>query len=156
VQTHTRRSASGFQSFDDAPYCLLVTFRRSGAPVPTPVCFGIEDSTMYLRSEGNLGKVKRIRNNPAVQVAPCGRQGAPLACAIEARARLITDKREQRRAEKAIQRNYGLLRLIYRTFAPLMRVHPVYVAVTPEREGTLSSIPGRAQRFPSQARRHGR
>jgi hypothetical protein len=103
---------------------------------------------MYLRSEGNLGKVKRIRNNPAVQVAPCGRQGGPLACAIEARARLITDKREQRRAEKAIQRNYGLLRLIYRTFAPLMRVHPVYVAVTPREGGDTQLDSGKGAAVP--------
>jgi uncharacterized protein len=155
VETPSRESASGFESFHDAPYCLLVTFRRTGLPVPTSVCFGIDDGTLYVRSEGNLGKVKRIRNNPTVQIAPCRRQGAPLDSAIEGRARLITDKREQRQAENAIQRHYGLVRLIYRTIAPPMRVHPVYLAVTAETGGTLSSIPESARPLPAGAPRHG-
>jgi uncharacterized protein len=138
VETDGHHSRSGFESFHAAPYCLLVTFRRNGEPVSTPVCFGIEDSTMYLRSEGNLGKVKRIRTNPAVQVAPCRRQGDTLGPAIDARARLITDGREERRAERSIQRNYGVLRLIYRTLAPLTGVRGMYIAVTRGTRGVRS------------------
>jgi PPOX class probable F420-dependent enzyme len=120
---------AGFDSFRTARYCLLVTFRRSGAPVPTPVCFGVVDRTLYLRSEGELGKVKRMRNDPRVRVAPCNRRGEPVGPEIEAHARLIDDPGERRRAERAIQSNYGLLRLVYRTFAQLARVRAVYFAL---------------------------
>ena len=33
---------SGFDHLEGHKYCLLVTFRRSGEPVPTPVWFGLD------------------------------------------------------------------------------------------------------------------
>jgi hypothetical protein len=39
LEDGTKEPTAGFESFRAAPYCLLVTFRRTGTPVPTPVCF---------------------------------------------------------------------------------------------------------------------
>src|SRR6516164_763275 len=64
--------------FAGAKYLSLETFRKTGAGVRTPVWFAQDvlpsapDSTVfYIYSEADAGKVKRIRNNPTVRVAPC-------------------------------------------------------------------------------------
>jgi uncharacterized protein len=91
---------------------LLVSFRRNGAAVATPVWFGIDAGRLYLRSGTEDGKVKRIRRDPYVLVAPCTFSGRPLGRPMAARARILASH-EERRAEHALRRNYGLGRWIY-------------------------------------------
>src|SRR2546422_8533574 len=52
-------------------YGLLVTFRRDGTPVATPVWAAVAGQRVFLRAERNSGKVKRLRNNPRALLAPC-------------------------------------------------------------------------------------
>ena len=70
--------ARGFEHLRGHKYCLLVTYKRSGEPVPTPVWFGLGDGKLYVRSEAGVAKVRRIRNDPRVRVAPCTVRGKPL------------------------------------------------------------------------------
>ena len=92
---------------------LLVSFRRNGASVATPVWFGIEAERLYVRSGTQNGKVKRIRREPRVLVAPCTFRGRPLGRPMAARARIL-ESHEEHQAERALQGNYGLGRWIYR------------------------------------------
>ena len=77
----------GFEHLRGHKYCLLVTYKRSGEPVPTPVWFGLGDGELYVRSEADVAKVKRIRNDSRVRVAPCTVRGKPLGPPAEGRAR---------------------------------------------------------------------
>ena len=95
---------------------LLVSFRRDGTPVPTPVWFGLSGDRAYARSEANDAKVARIRRNPNVLVAPCDLRGAPLGPAMRARARVLQDGESTRCAERAIVENIGLRRRAYDAF----------------------------------------
>jgi Pyridoxamine 5'-phosphate oxidase len=63
------RTVSGFDHLRGHKYCLLVTYKRSGEAVPTPVWFGLGDGKLYVRSEAKVAKVKRIRNDARVRVA---------------------------------------------------------------------------------------
>ena len=59
-------------------YISLVTFRRSGERVPTAVWFakfGDTENTFGVITETNAGKVKRIRNNPKIEVQVCDIKG---------------------------------------------------------------------------------
>ena len=47
-------------------YMSLTTFRESGEPVSTPVWFAIVDDRVYVGTDPESGKMKRIRNNPRV------------------------------------------------------------------------------------------
>ena len=69
----------GFAALRGHKYCLLVTYRRSGEPVPTPVWFGLDEAgdALYVRTESRAGKVKRIRANPRVLVGPASARGKP-------------------------------------------------------------------------------
>ena len=54
-------TADSFAALIDEEFALLVTFRRSGAPVPTLVWFGMQDGRLYVESLADAGKVKRSR-----------------------------------------------------------------------------------------------
>ena len=53
---------------DDARYVNLATFRRTGARVATPVWAAAAGDKLYIFTEGDAGKVKRLRNSPRAQV----------------------------------------------------------------------------------------
>jgi PPOX class probable F420-dependent enzyme len=125
----TEANASGLQHLQGHKYCLLVTFRRSGEPVPTPVWFGLDGDRLYARSEERVGKVKRIRSNPRVLVAPCDARGKPLGPAAEAQARIVSAAEEER-AERAIQSNFGIGRRVYEGVAMNLGPQGVYLEVT--------------------------
>jgi uncharacterized protein len=119
-----------FGQFPGRKHCLVVTYRRSGEPVPTPVWFGIADGKLYFRSEERVGKIKRIRANGSVLVAPCDSRGKPKGEGVEAEARILSPDEEER-AESAIQSNFGLGRRMYEGVAMNLAPKGVYVEVTP-------------------------
>ena len=79
----TRGDRMGFAAFAGQKYMNLETFKRNGHGVKTPVWFAAEPSArldsnearLYVYTVGVSGKVKRIRNNPRVNVAPCDMSG---------------------------------------------------------------------------------
>ena len=52
-------------------YLNLESFKRDGTPVQTPVWFAEEQGVLYVYTLANAGKVKRIRRNPRIRIAPC-------------------------------------------------------------------------------------
>ena len=87
---------------------LLTTFRRDGTPVGTPVHIAVDGDRAYVRTWDTAGKLKRIRNNPAVEIAPSTARGTPTGPAIRARARIL-DGEESARAGRLIARKYPIL-----------------------------------------------
>lgn len=122
---------SGFQHLAGHSYCLLTTFRRNGEPVPTPVWFGLAGGRLYFHTEAGVGKVKRIRANPNVRVAPCTGRGRPLGAPAEGRARILPPGDAARDAERAIASNYGLFRRLYESMDRLVQSEFVYIEVAP-------------------------
>lgn len=70
-------------------YVSLTTFRKTGVGVATPVWFGEEDDKLYIMTRSDMGKTKRIRNNPQVRVAPCTIRGKVTGPEFPAVARLL-------------------------------------------------------------------
>lgn len=121
----------GFEHLQGHKYCLLVTYRRSGEGVPTPVWFGLHDRKLYARSEAGVAKVKRIRNNPRVRVAPCTVRGKPLGPPAEGRARVLDQPSDLQEAETALGANYGLGRKVYQGAGGALGAETVYIEITP-------------------------
>jgi uncharacterized protein len=59
----------------DHRFVSLTTFRRSGAPVSTPVWVGRDGKSLVVLTPSGSGKVTRLRNDPRVELRPCGRFG---------------------------------------------------------------------------------
>ncbi len=85
---------------------------RSGEPVATPMWFGLHNGRAYVRSLADAGKVKRLRRDPHVRVAPCTVRGKPTGPVAEGRGRILSDG-ESALAERALDAHYGWRRRIY-------------------------------------------
>jgi hypothetical protein len=91
-------------------YISLATFRKNGARVATPVWFGEEGDKLFVMTRSDMGKTKRIRNNPQVTVAPCTIRGKVTGAEVEALARILPSE-EHAHARAAINRKYWMARL---------------------------------------------
>lgn len=70
-------------------YISLTTFRRDGTPVATPVWLVRDGDRLAVWTNATAGKVKRIRREPSVTVAPCTVRGRLLGEPVPARARAL-------------------------------------------------------------------
>jgi PPOX class probable F420-dependent enzyme len=94
-------------------YAVLVTFRRNGDAVPSPVWFGLDkEGHAYFRTLHDAGQVKRIRNNPRALIAPSNVRGKPTGPAIRGTARIVPEE-EWPHAEAVLAEAYGLGRKLY-------------------------------------------
>ncbi|MFG2193553.1 PPOX class F420-dependent oxidoreductase [Streptomyces sp. NPDC048639] len=91
-----------------SPYVSLVTHRRDGTPVPTPVWAASDGERLYVWTRSDSGKVKRIRNSGHVSVTPCDARGriAEGATAVEGEAELL-DADGLRRVRRLLTGKYG-------------------------------------------------
>ena len=78
-----------FDSLRKQSYIALSTFRRNGDAVVTPVWFTQNTDRLYVWTDQDSGKVKRIRNNPLVRLAPSTFAGKPVGDEIAGVARLL-------------------------------------------------------------------
>jgi uncharacterized protein len=129
-----RSTVGGFDHLSGHKYCLVVTFKREGGAVPTPVWFGLDEAgRLYFRTGADVAKVRRIRNDSNVLVAPCSVRGKPLGPSVKGVARLLPAA-DTERAETAIQSNYGLGRRLYEGAADAVGGDEVYVEVVPSEQ----------------------
>jgi uncharacterized protein len=94
--------------FEGENVISLETYRRNGEPVRTPVWFLKENGILYVHTGDSTGKVKRIRRNPKVRVAPSHFRGKPKAEYVDAQAELETSPRTVEKYYSQIYKKYGL------------------------------------------------
>jgi len=125
-------------SLSNAKYLNLETFRKTGVGVRTPVWFaqdpppadgsepvGRRQPPLYVYSAPDAGKVKRIRNNPHVRVAPCTIRGRIVGNWLEGEARICSPQ-EAAHGQELLRRKYGVLKRIGDFFSGLRgRTQPV-------------------------------
>jgi PPOX class probable F420-dependent enzyme len=101
-----------FAELSKEQFINLATTKKSGASVGTPVWFALDGDVMYVMTGKDAGKVKRIRNNPAVTLGPCDRTGNLLGPTQPATARLLAES-EYARANTLLNRKYGFMKSIF-------------------------------------------
>lgn len=125
-----------FEVLEGHQYMSLTTFRKSGEAVPTPVWFALVGGRVYVFTGLHSGKVKRIRNYPEVEIAPCGPRGGLLGDRVRAAARLM-DEGESGIADRALREKYGWLYRAYqvgtRPLSKKLSEH-VFLEIRPETE----------------------
>ena len=120
--------AGRIEDFRGRKYCVLVSYRKNGDAIPSPLWFGVGDGKVYVHTGGV--KVKRVERNPRVLVAPSTFRGRPAGPPFAGTARRLSPP-DDAAAERSIQANYGLARRVYyRLFG--QRSIGVYLEVTPE------------------------
>lgn len=87
-------------------FMVLTTFRKSGVAVPTTVWFAHENGKLYVTTSTNAGKLKRIRNNGNVLLAPSDRVGNVLGDSIKGHAQEVSAQ-EHIHAQNVLRGKYG-------------------------------------------------
>lgn len=96
----------GLEQFAGEKYLNLETYRRTGVAVATPVWFAQDGARLYVYSLADAGKVKRVRNNAKVRVAPCDLRGKLKGEWVAARARIIEGP-EEAHGHRLLDEKYG-------------------------------------------------
>lgn len=118
------------KQFAKARYLNLETFRKSGIGVRTPVWFAqaAQGAILYVASEADAGKVKRIRNSAAVRIAPCSLRGKVRGSWAQARAR-ICGADEAREGQLLLRRKYGWQKIIGDWFSRMLGHKQTLIAI---------------------------
>jgi PPOX class probable F420-dependent enzyme len=127
-----------FRALFSAEYMNLITFRKNGTPVATPIWGAEQNGIIYVETGADSGKVKRIRHNPHVTLSPCTARGKVTGEIAEGYARIVDTTAEEYVVKGALQRKYGLKRQLFYFFSGLihfMRRQPqektAYLAIEP-------------------------
>ena len=75
-----------------------------------PVWFGEDDGKLYVMTRSDMGKTKRIRNNPQVRVAPCTIRGTVTGAEFAATARIFPRRNMPGRGKRSTAK-YWLARI---------------------------------------------
>jgi uncharacterized protein len=94
--------------FDNQKYVNLETFRTNGEGVKTPVWFVHEADTIYIWTEAESWKVKRIRRNRNIRITPCKSMGEPTGTWVHASAETNESPEAQQSVRKLMRKKYGL------------------------------------------------
>ncbi len=119
-----------FSVFDDKKYLNLETYRGNGTGVRTPVWFaagakdfsGTSAPKLYVYSTADAGKVKRVRRNGFVMIAPCDVRGKVTGPWINALAELATGT-EFEHGMRLLDRKYFPWKQLLNLSANLFRRH---------------------------------
>ena len=76
--------------------------------MPTPVWAAQDGTELMVWTETDAGKVKRIRRNGAVTLAPCDMRGRPKGEPVRGQARVL-DAAATRRVRDLISKKYGFI-----------------------------------------------
>ena len=119
--------------FTDSECIQLVTRRRNGAEVATPVWFVLWQDMACLRTATRFGKVRRLHDDPAVRYAPCDWDGNVSGPWLEGRAELIAATDERAAViDRLPDEKYGERRAQMSRLMQTEGMEPVFIAITPQ------------------------
>jgi PPOX class probable F420-dependent enzyme len=80
MATHTierpaERTVAGLDALFPGRYLSVTSFKRDGMGVATPVWFVSDGSRLFALTDAHSAKVRRIRRDPQVLIAPCRANG---------------------------------------------------------------------------------
>lgn len=110
-------------------YLNIETFRKSGLGVKTPVWFVQDGDTVFVRTVANSGKVKRIRHNGQVNIAPCKVDGTLLGDWASATALEVVDDATDRKVDLLLDKKYGLMKKMFALASALQGRKYIVLAV---------------------------
>jgi PPOX class probable F420-dependent enzyme len=128
-----------FPDLRKEPCIALTTFRKTGQAVITPVMFAECLGTIYIGTRPDAGKLKRLRRNGRVTLAPCTYSGKVTGAVSAGKARMLTEPLECAAASSALAKKYGFMLPLTRTAWRLLhrkaKADEVYLALDPIAEG---------------------
>jgi uncharacterized protein len=117
------------QAFSSAKYMNLETYRRSGEGIRTPVWFVESGGLLFLLTRNDSGKVKRLRHNAEVKVAPCKMNGDLTGDWCPAEAAFVESEESIKTVKTMFEQKYGAALRISVAFSKLQKKKRVFIKV---------------------------
>jgi PPOX class probable F420-dependent enzyme len=137
----TRRNPMTFNDLAQERYISLTTFKRDGTPVSAPVWVAGDEGRLLVWTADSSWKVKRIRRDGHVRVAPCTMRGKIRGEGVDAEATILDDTSLVQKLEA---RKYGWrMRVIGRMIALGRKIRR---EPTPESVTLVITDPGARER----------
>jgi uncharacterized protein len=114
--------------FTPLKYLTLESVKRDGIPVQTPVWFAEDHGVLYVYTLANAGKVKRIRRNPRIRIAPCTIRGKVIGPWVEAEATIV-DATTAAHGHALLRHKYGWMKGIGDLFSRLLHRERAVIAI---------------------------
>ena len=116
------------KQFEKQQYLNIETFRKNGQGVKTPVWFALDGEALRIWTFAGSGKIKRIRNNDTVRVAPSTASGEPTGDWQDAHAKTDESPESIKHVETLMKKKYGAMFYIF-GFIGRMRGGAKYTAI---------------------------
>ena len=123
------QTATLSQAFDSMKYLNLETYRRSGEKIHTPVWFVESGGLLFFLTRADSGKVKRLKHNPQVMVAPCKMNGEVTGDWLHGEATLVESEESIKAIKSMFDQKYGAMARISNTFTKLQKKKRVFIKV---------------------------
>ena len=94
--------------FKNQKYINVETFRKNGEGVKIPVWFVEDSGSFFVWTEANSWKVRRIRNNGKIKIAPSTASGEPISEWVEAHATADASPDALEHVTKIMKKKYDL------------------------------------------------
>ncbi len=94
--------------FRSGKYLSIITYTKSGKEIATPVWFVATSDTVYIATPKITFKIRRLKKDPRVQIAPCSRDGKVLGSYVVGTAKIIPEG-EQMAIFDQFRKKYGAL-----------------------------------------------
>jgi hypothetical protein len=118
------------EQFQKQSYLNIESFRKSGQGVKTPVWFAQDGNSLYVWTQADSGKAKRIRGNGSVNIAPSTGTGDLLGEWIPARAKADDSVEAVKQVKKLMKKKYGFIFSVFDFLGMLrMRGRADYTAI---------------------------
>lgn len=126
-------SAPSFEQLASERYVSLVTFRRNGNAVPTPIWIAGDAGKLYVVTNGTSVKMKRLKANDRVRMAACDARGKVRGEWTEGRGKRVEDPAVMLRAENALAKKYGFQLQVLKFFSSLSgrAKHRAFIEIEP-------------------------
>jgi PPOX class probable F420-dependent enzyme len=119
---------NNISQFLNQKYINLETYRRNGQAVRTTVWFVMDAGTIYIRTDMNSGKIKRIKNNPNIRITPSGARGQLKGKWIEGKIKMAGSL-ELEHANQLLEQKYGIQGKIIRVFNKIRNTRPTVLSI---------------------------
>ena len=120
-----------FEALSEANYISLETYRKSGAPVRTPVWITADAGKLYCWTLTDTGKIKRIRANENVRLAKCDAGGQLEGEWVAAQARILDSPAALKAQLRRLRAKYGWKYLAYRLISVVRRAPTSAIEFSP-------------------------
>lgn len=102
----TEQLSADLEAHFPGRFLSVTSFKRDGTGVATPLWSVSDGERLFAFTDLHSAKVKRIRRNPRVLVAPCRVNGKLRGAPVPARAEVLTETADLERVKALLLKRY--------------------------------------------------